>query len=157
MTNGFLLGVVILMWGMLLTLAWKVRTMPTIPHDLTVTASLSAGGVMGYTLLAAALALGPGYPGLALAILSTVSTGGVTSIAYVMLSRPRGWTPPDHGHPTRAAETVAAPHQAEAGDPGRYRAVSAAEAIARAQGAGAPPVAPRSARVRRIMDMEVSQ
>jgi hypothetical protein len=52
-TYGFLLGVAILMWGMLAVLAWKLRTMPTIAHDLTVTASLSAGGVIAYTLLTA--------------------------------------------------------------------------------------------------------
>jgi len=149
---GFLLGVAVLMWGMLIVLAWKLRTMQTIPHDLTVTTSLSAGGVIGYTLLTAAVTLGPGYPAQALALLSAVAVGIVASIAYVALTKPRGWTRPAHGHPQFATETAAAqPQPVPVRDPSKYRVKSAAEAMAEAQGIGAP----RSARVRRIMDMEV--
>ena len=148
MTYGLLLGVAILMWGMLAVLAWKLRTMPTIPHDLTVTTSLSAGGVIGYTLLTAAVTLGPGYPAQALALLSAVAVGIVASIAYVALTRPRGWSRPAHGQPQFANETPAAQPRR---DPSRYRVKSAAEAMAEAQGIGAP----RSSRVRCIMDMEV--
>ena len=151
MTYGLLLGVAILMWGMLAVLAWKLRTMPTIPHDLTVTTSLSAGGVIAYTLLTAAVTLGPGYPAQALALLSAVAVGIVASIAYVALTKPRGWTRPAHGHPQFATETAAAQPQPVRRDPSKYRVKSAAEAVAEAQGIAAP----RSARVRNIIDMEV--
>ena len=156
MSYGFLLGVAVLMWGMLIVLAWKLRTMPTIPHDLTVTTSLSAGGVIAYTLLTAAITLGPGYPAMALALLATPAVGIVTPIVYAALARQRSFVRPDHGHPQFAAETVAAqPARQGAPDPSRYRVKSAAEALAEAQGSGAFPAATRSARVRRIIDMEV--
>jgi hypothetical protein len=150
-TYGFLLGVAILMWGLLAVLAWKLRTMPTIAHDLTVTASLSAGGVIAYTLLTAAITLGPGYPPQALALLAVVAVGIVASIAYVALTKPRSWTRPAHGQPQFANETAAADPQPVRRDPSRYRVKSAAEAMAEAQGGGGV----RSARVRRIMDIEV--
>ena len=125
---------------------YKVRRLDDPPTIAVVCAALGSAGAVGLTALPIAAAGGVDTPGVVGAgmLLSAVAA----PLCWLLLTRPRGWTRPDHGHPQFASDTAAA--QPQPRDPSRYRVKSAAEAMAEAQ-AGAP----RSARVRRIMDMEV--
>jgi len=147
--------IIVVCWALACVALYGVRRLDNPPGAAIVCALLGSAGAIGLTALPIAAAGGVDAPGVVGAglLLSAIAA----PLCWLLLTKPRGWTPPDHGHPTRAAETVAAQQPTAAPDLSRYRAVSAAEAIARAQGAGAYPAASRSARVRRIMDMEVSQ
>lgn len=126
---------------------YKVRRLDNPPTIAVVCAALGSAGAVGLTALPIAAAGGVDTPGVVGAglLLSAVAA----PLCWLLLTRPHGWTRPDHGHPQFATETAAA--QPAQRDPSRYRVKSAAEAVAEAQGV----TAPRSARVRRIMDMEV--
>ena len=125
---------------------YKVRRLDNPPPPALWCAALGGGGAVGLTALPIAAAGGVDTAGVVGAglLLSAVAA----PLLWLVLTRPHGWTRPDHGHPQFATETATA--QPPPRDPSRYRVKSAAEAMAEAQ-AGAP----RSARVRRIMDMEV--
>ena len=128
---------------------YKVRRMDDPPTIAVLCAALGSGGAVGLIALPIAAAGGADVVGV-------LGAGGgiagvVASLCWLLLHKPQGWTRPDHGHPTVAAETAAAAPQPTQRDPSRYRVKSAAEAVAEAQGIAAP----RSSRVRRIMDMEV--
>ena len=126
---------------------YKVRRLDNPPTIAVVCAALGSAGAVGLTALPIASAGGVDTPGVVGAglLLSAIAA----PLLWLVLTRPHGWTRPDHGHPQFATETAAA--QPAQRDPSKYRVRSAAEALAEAQGGGAP----RSARVRRIMDMEV--
>ena len=126
---------------------YKVRRLDNPPTIAVVCAALGSAGAVGLTALPIASAGGVDTPGVVGAglLLSAIAA----PLLWLVLTRPHGWTRPDHGHPQFATETAAA--QPAQRDPSRYRVKSAAEAVAEAQGMGAP----RSARVRRIMEMEV--
>ena len=126
---------------------YRVRRMDDPPTIAVVCAALGSAGAVGLTALPIASAGGVDTPGVVGAglLLSAIAA----PLLWLVLTRPHGWTRPDHGHPQFATETAAA--QPAQRDPSRYRVKSAAEAVAEAQGMGAP----RSARVRRIMEMEV--
>ena len=126
---------------------YGVRRLDNPPTIAVLCAALGSGGAVGLIALPIASAGGVDTPGVVGAglLLSAVAA----PLCWLLLTRPHGWTRPDHGHPQFATETAAA--QPAQRDPSRYRVKSAAEAVAEAQGV----TAPRSARVRRIMDMEV--
>ena len=126
---------------------YGVRRLDDPPTIAVVCAALGSAGAVGLIALPIASAGGAGLGGVVGAglLLSAVAA----PLLWLVLTRPHGWTRPDHGHPQFATETAAA--QPAQRDPSKYRVKSAAEAIAEAQGIGAP----RSARVRRIIDMEV--
>ena len=126
---------------------YGVRRLDNPPTIAVLCAALGSGGAVGLIALPIAAAGGVDTPGVVGAglLLSAVAA----PLCWLLLTRPRGWTRPDHGHPQFATETAAA--QPAQRDPSRYRVKSAAEAVAEAQGIAAP----RSSRVRRIMDMEV--
>ena len=126
---------------------YGVRRLDNPPTIAVLCAALGSGGAVGLIALPIAAAGGVDTPGVVGAglLLSAVAA----PLCWLLLTRPHGWTRPDHGHPQFATETAAA--QPAQRDPSRYRVKSAAEAVAEAQGIAAP----RSSRVRRIMDMEV--
>ena len=129
---------------------YKVRRLDNPPAPALWCAALGGGGAVGLTALPVAAAGGVDTAGVVGAglLLSAVAA----PLCWLLLTTPQGWTRPDHGHPQFATETAAAqPQPVPVRDPSKYRVKSAAEAMAEAQGIGAP----RSARVRRIMDMEV--
>ena len=123
---------------------WAVRRMDNPPIIAVATASLGGGGAIGLIALpiaAAGNATNGGAIGAGL-VLSAVAA----ALLWVWLPRSPGWTPPAYANETPAAEPV--PVQR---DVRTYRVRSAADAVAEAQAAGPA----RSARVRRIMDLEV--
>ena len=129
---------------------YGVRRLDNPPTIAVLCAALGSGGAVGLIALPIAAAGGADVVGV-------LGAGGgiagvVASLCWLLLHKPQGWTRPDHGHPQFATETAAAqPQPVPVRDPSKYRVKSAAEAMAEAQGMGAP----RSARVRRIMEMEV--
>ena len=127
---------------------WAVRRMDDPLMRAIVTTTLGSAGAVGLIALPIAHAGGAGNGGVVGAglLLSAVAA----PLLWLVLTKPQGWTRPDHGHPQFAAE-AAAP-QPKPRDVRTYRVRSAAEAVAEAQAGPA-----RSARVRRIMAMEVSQ
>jgi len=146
--------IIVTCWALACVALWGVRRLDNPPPIATACAVLGGAGAVGLTALPIAAAGNVDTPGVVGAglLLATVAA----PLLWMLLARPRGFVRPDHGHPLRAAETVAAqPASQGAPDPSRYRVKSAAEALAEAQGAGAFPAATRSARVRRIIDMEV--
>lgn len=128
---------------------YGVRRLDNPPTIAVACAALGSGGAVGMIALPLA-AMGNASAGGALGAGVTLSAVAAP-LWWLLLTAPRGWTRPDHGHPTVAAETPAAQPQPAPRDVTKYRVRSAAEAIAEAQGIANP----RSARVRRIMDMEV--
>ena len=139
--------IIVLCLGLAVLAVWGVRRLDNPPTIAVLCAALGSGGAVGLIALPIAAAGGADVVGV-------LGAGGgiagvVASLCWLLLTRPHGWTRPDHGHPQFATETAAA--QPAQRDPSRYRVKSAAEAVAEAQGV----TAPRSARVRRIMDMEV--
>ena len=127
---------------------WGVRRLDNPPVMAVLCAVLGSAGAVGLIALPLA-ALGNASTGGALG--AGLTLAGVSApLWWLWLTTPRGWTRPDHGHPTVAAETPAAPPPPRP-NVKQYRVRSAAEAIAEAQGADRV----RSARVRRIVEMEV--
>lgn len=128
---------------------WQVRRMDGPPTVAVACASLGSGGAVGMIALPIAVAggaTGGGVLGAGLLLAAVAAP-----LCWLLLARPRTWTPPNHGRPIMATETAAAPEQPARPNVKQYRIRSAAEAIAEAQGADRV----RSASVRRIMDMEV--
>ena len=130
---------------------WQVRRMDGPPTVAVACASLGSGGAVGMIALPIAVAggaTGGGVLGAGLLLAAVAAP-----LFWLLLARPRTWTPPAHGRPLMAAETVSAPPPAPPARPNvkQYRVRSAAEAIAEAQGTDRV----RSANVRRIIDMEV--
>ncbi len=144
--------IIVACWALACWVLWRVHGLDNPPTAATITATLGGAGAIGLTALpiaAAGNATGAGVIGAGL-LLSAVAC----PLLWLLLTKPRGFVRPDHGHPQFATEAAAVPPPVQR-DPGRYRVKSAAEALAEAQGAGAFPAATRSARVRRIIDMEV--
>ena len=128
---------------------WGVRRLDNPPTIAVLCAVLGSAGAVGLVALPLA-ALGNASVGGALGAGATLAAVSAP-LWWLLLTTPRGWQRPPHGHPTVAAETVAADPPPARPDVTKYRVRSAAEAIAEAQGTAAP----RSARVRRIVEMEV--
>ena len=139
--------IIVLCLGLAVLAVWGVRRLDNPLMRAVVTAMLGSAGAVGLIALPIAHAGGAGRGGAVGAglLLSAVAA----PMFWLWLTAPRGWTRPDHGHPQFAAE-AAAP-QPKPRDVRTYRVRSAADAVAEAQAA----VPARSARVRRIMDLEV--
>lgn len=123
---------------------WAVRRMDNPPTIAVATASLGGGGAIGLIALpiaAAGNATNGGAIGAGL-VLSAVAA----ALLWVWLRTPRGFTRPVYTNETPVAQST---QQPKPRDVRTYRVRSAAEAI----GEAGPT---RSARVRRIMEMEAS-
>jgi hypothetical protein len=140
--------IIVLCLGLAVLAVWGVRRLDNPLMRAVVTAMLGSAGAVGLIALPIASAGGAGLGGVVGAGLLLAAVAA--PMFWLWLTAPRGWTRPAHGQPAYTNETAAA-EPPPSRDPSKYRVRSAAEAIAEAQGGGGV----RSARVRRIMAMEV--
>ena len=144
--------IIVLCLGLAVLAVWGVRRLDNPLMRAVVTAMLGSAGAVGLIALPIASAGGAGLGGVVGAGLLLAAVAA--PMFWLWLTAPRGWSRPAHGQPQFAAEAPAA-EPPPTRDPSRYRVKSAAEALAEALAEAQAGGGVRSARVRRIMAMEV--